>query len=185
MLAFIYVPLNLATSIFGMNIQQLNQSGKSLRVFLATASVALLVTGSAWYLIEQVKSYTIWREDRLRHQRRKQTRQRINRPQPTKFSLMIRLNMLIWLLLSSYRFWIIRRGLWWRLLTNSSSRLCSTQEWNSCYRRYKTAAEIARYSSFEEPWGGDYLQYLKDTKEWVWRSPSSQKMMEEDNDYHL
>lgn len=43
-LAFLYVPLNLATSIFGMNIQQLNGTGVSIDAFLGTAVAALFLT---------------------------------------------------------------------------------------------------------------------------------------------
>ena len=45
-LPFVYVPLNLATSIFGMNLSELNGSGKNIWVFLCTAIVALLTTGA-------------------------------------------------------------------------------------------------------------------------------------------
>ena len=38
-LAFIVVPFSLSTSAFGMNIQELNQSGRSLQVFLVSTAV--------------------------------------------------------------------------------------------------------------------------------------------------
>ena len=60
-LAFVYVPLNLATSIFGMNLQQLNQSGRSIWSFLVTAIVSLLVTGSIWFCLEQYNSVADWK----------------------------------------------------------------------------------------------------------------------------
>ena len=66
-LAFVYVPLNLATSIFGMNLSELNGSGKNLWVFLTTAVVALVITATTWFLIEEVNLYLIWRRN-ARHQ---------------------------------------------------------------------------------------------------------------------
>ena len=60
-LAFVYVPLNLATSVFGMNLQQLNGSGKSMKAFLLTAIVALVITVTVWWLMEEGRHYRIWR----------------------------------------------------------------------------------------------------------------------------
>ena len=51
-LAFIYVPINLATSVFGMNLQQLNQNGQNFWSFVVTAIVALLITGLVWFSLE-------------------------------------------------------------------------------------------------------------------------------------
>ncbi len=50
-LAFVYVPINLATSIFGMNLQELNQSGQTIGSFLVTALVSLLVTDFMWFCL--------------------------------------------------------------------------------------------------------------------------------------
>lgn len=50
-LAFIYVPLTTVTSVYGMNIQQINGSGHNIWVFLVTAVLALLVTGLSWLVI--------------------------------------------------------------------------------------------------------------------------------------
>ena len=60
-LAFVYVPLNLATSIFGMNLSELNGSGKNIWVFLCTATVALLTTGVSWFVLKEVNNYLRWR----------------------------------------------------------------------------------------------------------------------------
>lgn len=135
-LAFIYVPLNLATSIFGMNIYQLNRSGQNISVFLVTALIALVVTGGAWYLMEQVNSYLKWRTARLRKDDHKRT----------KFPIMTRINMLVWVSLSRYKYWVIKRGIWWRLLTNSRSRLCSDKDTVVNPKFHPTAAEfVSRY----------------------------------------
>lgn len=52
-LAFIYVPINLATFIFGMNIQQLNGNGQNLWVFFTTAIIGLIVTGGSWLSVNR------------------------------------------------------------------------------------------------------------------------------------
>ena len=59
-LAFVYVPLNLATSIFGMNLSELNGSGKKLWVFLATAVIAVQIAGTSWFLLEEGNIYRHW-----------------------------------------------------------------------------------------------------------------------------
>ena len=60
-LAFVYIPLNLATSIFGMNLVELNNSGKKLGFFLTTAVVILVITGDSWFLIEEINNYSRWK----------------------------------------------------------------------------------------------------------------------------
>ena len=52
-LAFIYVSLNLATSIFGMNLQQLNNNGRPLKVFIITTILALVATCIVWFSLDQ------------------------------------------------------------------------------------------------------------------------------------
>lgn len=37
-LALVYVPVNLATSVFGMNLQQLNGNGQTLEIFFYNRS---------------------------------------------------------------------------------------------------------------------------------------------------
>ena len=47
-LAFIFVPFSLTTSIFGMNLQELNQSGKTLQAFLITGFLLFIGAVTAW-----------------------------------------------------------------------------------------------------------------------------------------
>ena len=62
-LAFIYVPINLATSVFGMNLKQLNGQGQNFWSFIVTAIVALLITGFVWFSLEL---YNVVREHKYR-----------------------------------------------------------------------------------------------------------------------
>ncbi|KAF9701626.1 hypothetical protein EKO04_001149 [Ascochyta lentis] len=42
--AFVFLPLSLASSIFGMNVRQINNSGPSIAAFLVTANVLCSTT---------------------------------------------------------------------------------------------------------------------------------------------
>ncbi len=109
-LAFVYVPLNLAASIFGMNLSELNGSGKGLSVFLTTAVIALLVTGALWFLLEEVNNYLRCRT--LKHAPRK------------RFTIGSRIGMLAWLQ-KHHPKWMWKSGVWWRILIDSDSRVRS------------------------------------------------------------
>ena len=112
-LAFFYVPLNLATSVFGMNLQQLNSSGTSIGAFLGTAAILLFVTGVSWFFIEGVqdarKLLRRFEEDRSRHS-----------ISALDTSIFIRLYLIWWLGRNGLFVWMIRTGAGWCLLINSS-----------------------------------------------------------------
>ena len=115
-LAFFYVPLNLATSIYGMNLQQLNSNGRSIWVFLGTAAILLVATGVTWFSIEGVQDARGWisevREDRsiLAYE------------YPSMFK---RLYLIWWLSRNGLFMWMIYTGAGLCLLTNSSRRFQS------------------------------------------------------------
>lgn len=50
LLAFIFIPISLATSIFGMNVQQINNTGKDIWEFIVTAAVLTVLAISGWGL---------------------------------------------------------------------------------------------------------------------------------------
>ena len=103
------MPLNLATSIFGMNLSELNGSGKELWVFLTTAMLALLFTGASWFLVEEINNYLRW--------------QRRNRGARMKTTIGARISMLAWLCSHGHKTWMWKSGAWWRILVKSTSRL--------------------------------------------------------------
>ena len=109
-LAFIYVPLNLATSIFGMNLSELNGSGKELWVFLTTAIIALLIAGTAWLLLEEGNNFRNWQRRRIPDTR-------------TRFTFGARLAMLAWLWSRGHKEWAWKSDAWWRILTDSASTI--------------------------------------------------------------
>lgn len=116
-LAFIYVPLNLATSIFGMNIQQLNGSGQNLWAFFTTAVIALFVTGGSWLCSNLLASHKAlaWYKERAAAKRTsdKETKNR-------GYGLLLRIAMLVWLVRSGYTIWMWMSGACIAILMNSN-----------------------------------------------------------------
>ncbi len=49
-LAFIFIPTTLASSVFGMNVQEINNTGKSIWTFAATALSLTGAAVTAWFL---------------------------------------------------------------------------------------------------------------------------------------
>lgn len=141
-----------------MNIHQLNQNGQDLWVFLTTALIVLFVTGSAWYLTEQVNSYLKWRVPRMR--------QSESNTQQADDTIMIRINALIWLSHSLSWFWMIKKGIWWRFLINNKSRLC---EADGSYRDGDTAAEVVAQLCQDETLYREWWERFKG-RDCVWRS---------------
>ena len=111
-LAFFYVPLNLATSVFGMNLQQLNRSGTSIGVFLGTAAILLFVTGVSWLFIEGVQDGRVLL--------RRLEEEDIFSVATENHSISIRLYLIWWLGKKGLFAWMIRTGAAWCLLVNSS-----------------------------------------------------------------
>ena len=152
-----------------MNIHQLNDAGHSFWVLLITALVAMLLNVSALYLTEQVNSYRKWHEAEVKD------RKRPTSSEPASFSLMMRINMLIWLSLSSYKYWMIKKGVWWRLLTNSSSRMCKCDEDDKQYCEGWTTVDILLYLStsrisMDEYFLRRFCEPGKDDEKWSWKS---------------
>ena len=109
-LAFVYVPLNLATSIFGMNLQQLNNNGRPLSVFVITAILALVGTGIIWFCLDQYNGFIKWKKDERQYDHKTRT----------KFNLTVRLAMLWWLVRHRHVSWMRRSGAWPLILEGST-----------------------------------------------------------------
>ncbi|KAI1357323.1 hypothetical protein F5Y08DRAFT_324541 [Xylaria arbuscula] len=56
-LAIFFVPISLSTSVFGMNIHELNENGQSLWVFLVTTVLIMAVTLIIWGTMYQWQKY--------------------------------------------------------------------------------------------------------------------------------
>ena len=97
-----------------MNLQQLNDNGKQIWVFLITAVVALFLTFFVWMLVEHFEKLVRWRKE-IR------AVANINDPWPQRgkdYCLLIRLNILILLLQMGHHRWAWHSGAWLRILTN-------------------------------------------------------------------
>lgn len=124
-LAFIFIPLSLATSIFSMDIQELNSSGQSIWVFLATAGAILLSAFFIWGIFYQWLKYM--------HAPRS-SRERV--------FLSVRLKLFFWLVFHGHIIWVWRSGITFSLLT--SGRIGFTPTCNrgsgGCYARETISA---------------------------------------------
>lgn len=116
-LAFVYVPLNLATSIFGMNIKQLNHSGQSLWVFFVTAVVALLVTGGSWACSKSGYKAMAWYKERAAV-----SRAYAKKGEKQEYGLLLRMAMLVWLVRNGHTAWMWKSGAWLAIPMNSKTR---------------------------------------------------------------
>lgn len=96
-----------------MNIQQLNESGKSLRVFLLTAIVTLAATGSSWLLIELLNGYQNWQRERTKLSPNITT---------SSYSMGERVAMVVWLFRHHHTSWMREVGAWWRIIINDRTR---------------------------------------------------------------
>ncbi|KAI1128884.1 hypothetical protein F5Y10DRAFT_277093 [Nemania abortiva] len=56
-LAIFFVPISLSTSVFGMNIHELNENGQSLWVFILTTVLIVAATMTAWGFMYQFQKY--------------------------------------------------------------------------------------------------------------------------------
>lgn len=106
-LAFIYVPLNLATSIFGMNLQQLNKNGQNVSAFLATVIVALAVTGGTWLIIDQMNAARRWLQPK-----------NVNYGSERHFSTMERIVLLFVLVRRGHALWLVKSRAWSEIWKN-------------------------------------------------------------------
>lgn len=101
-----------------MNLEQLNGSGQHFSIFVATALVALAITGGSWFLIEQVNSYLNWQKGLPDDQCNGKTR----------YSLAVRLALLFHLVMDGQTGWMFPWGAWWRILLNDRSKLVSLDD---------------------------------------------------------
>lgn len=117
-LAFFYVPLNLATSIFGMNIQQLNGSGPRIWVFFTTAIAALLITGGSWLCSKSLATprAVVWYRERAVAEKAKDEQWNSQ-----EYGLLLRMAMLVWLVRNGHTSWMWKSGAWAAILTNSKT----------------------------------------------------------------
>lgn len=95
-----------------MNIQQLNAQGKNLSDFIATAAIAVFLTGGSWLAIEQMNGFLAWRN------RDRDPDHKLSAPE---YDLTIRLSILMWLVKNGHWSWMLNSGAGYRILVNEIS----------------------------------------------------------------
>ena len=163
MLAFVYVPLNLATSIFGMNIQQLNRNGQPVWVFILTTVLAVFLTFFVWFLVEQRVGYVRWR----RHMITNATCNDSWFEKTIDYNLVTRVAILILLLRKGYYRWAWYSRTWLRILRNDAigtwlydqdtSRFLQSRHISTCDFVCMNISHGHRFKSFYHNDGGILL----------------------------
>lgn len=98
-----------------MNIQQLNQNGQNIWVFVTTAAVALLVTGGSWACSKSAYKARAWYKERVAL-----TSAMDGKVVKTEYDLLLRIAMLLWLVRTGHGVWTWKTGAWLAILMNSS-----------------------------------------------------------------
>lgn len=99
-----------------MNIQQLNQNGQNIWVFLITAVVALLVTGSSWFLSNAVYRTISW----YKKLAARSVESEVKGPN-REYDFPHRVAMLIWLARRGETAWMLKTGAGLAILINSKT----------------------------------------------------------------
>ncbi|GAW14488.1 hypothetical protein ANO14919_038910 [Xylariales sp. No.14919] len=69
-LAIFFVPISLSTSVFGMNIRELNENGQPIWVFLVTTIIIVAVTMVSWGFMYQTQKYHSLPKDDSRREKK-------------------------------------------------------------------------------------------------------------------
>ena len=131
-LAFIYAPLNTATSIYGMNIQQINSSGHSIGVFIMTAVVVLLTTAVSWLTMEEINQTKAWHKENARTDRSKSDF--LDHKNNSRIG--VRIFMIWWLTIHGHLKWARKSKALSRILINLTAKQypleASTEQQSAC-----------------------------------------------------
>lgn len=132
-----------------MNLQQLNQNGQNLWVFIVTGVIALFITGVSWFCVEVITSYKGWINPRSRYDSRRYTK------------LVSRLALLVWLVVNGHTTWMWRSGAWLCILSNDMLGKFHARAWED--------VSTQRISLYTEEWSDSACNY-------VFRSIQSEKL---------
>jgi CorA-like Mg2+ transporter protein len=139
-LAFVFIPLSLATSFFGMNIQELNSTGQPIWIFLATSVGILLVALTIWAIFYQwTKFLHAPRSDGFYI--RPELRQKISRLTGVKLFLRV--------ISHGHVVWCWRSGILFALLTSGRKGFTVTCNRKKCF--CPAEFEMSRDSDYHYP----------------------------------
>ena len=111
-LAFFFIPISLGTSIFGMNIAELNETGQPLWVFLATTVAIFALSSLTWGFFYQLHKY-----NSLPNYIDKRTDRFSSLPPENWVSSRVRLHQFLRLIWHGHLLWIWKSGIALSLLT--------------------------------------------------------------------
>lgn len=126
-LAFIFIPLSLATSFFGMNIHELNATGQPMWIFLVTAVGILLLALTIWATFYQwtklvhTPEFSRYNDDYT-----------INEVTAGGTSRWTRVKSFLWLISHGHVVWCWRSGILFALLTNGRKGFTVTCDGKGC-----------------------------------------------------
>lgn len=112
-----------------MNLQELNQNGQHLSVFLTTAITTMLITTGLWFCFEQVNNYKTWTGEVQERRLENNSVRDYDRRSGRTYALATRVAMLVWLLQNGHKSWMQTSGAWWRVLVNDMTCV-SHHQWN-------------------------------------------------------
>ena len=146
LLAFVYVPLNLATSLFSMNINEINDNGPAVWTFIITAIVAISLTATFWGFMEFNRKYVLWR---------KNFKSRIESDYQLPdlgYDFFTIFCLLVYLIRGFHRQWAWKTGIWIYVLTDDRTR--KFRHLDDCPTRmtrpsYNTACNFITQHAFE------------------------------------
>ena len=122
-LAFVFVPLSIGTSTFGMNLDELNGSGPRLWVFGLTTTVILILSTLLWAVLSQLHKYY-----RLKEVLVAEASPEMGGSLPVVWHF--RLRLFLRLVLHGHLFWVWRSGVAFSLAT--SGRKAFLRSCTSC-----------------------------------------------------
>ena len=116
-LAFFYIPFNTVTSIYSMNIQEINDVGHPIWLFSVTAVCVVFLSVMSWILtlqFQEIKNYRKWRKSRKGW--------RNANPPRCKHSVGVHVLLIVYLLkdTTAPAIWILRSGVLVNALLSSN-----------------------------------------------------------------
>ena len=151
-LAFVYAPLNTVTSIYGMNIQQINNSGHNIGAFILTAVIVLITTAISWFTMEEINQTKSWQKENGRTDRSQS--EILDHKNHSKIG--VRIFMIWWLIAHGHRKWAWKSKALLRILFNESFpvyQIVNRGSWNErgspcvyvAYFIYKWSSDRERF----------------------------------------
>ena len=138
-----------------MNLQQLNGSGRGFGDFIATAIIALALTGGSWLLIELSSSLIALRKPSAEDQ---------GRLPRSDDGITLRLAMLLWLISNGHWSWMRKSGAGWHILINSGSGFRTDFNypvWVAASKNLTAGCYVSKFAKKD----------VKELKDLYWTSP--------------